>query len=217
MPSEAQESALRQAARLDSEQKCSEAERIYRQAVAQGTPSPALLNNVGNHYVVCGEGDKARTYFERILKSSPKHVNANLQLARLAAGRREGARALEYLSRVNDSQPETRMLRPEALHWSGKQAEALTAIDSLRGETSGDPRLVFLLGLTCARIGAYDRAEAAFNAGLVQHPDDFDGLLNLGRAASRAKRCGRAQGALEAAADRCPLDPEARGACGAAS
>ncbi len=183
LPSEAQESALRQAARLDSEQKCSEAERIYRQALAQGTPSPALLNNVGNHYIVCGEADKARTYFERILKSSPKHVNANLQLARLAAGRREGARALEYLSRINDSQPETRMLRAEALHWSGKQAEALSAIDGLRGETGGDPRLVFLLG--------------AFNAVLVQHPDDFDVLLNLGRAASRAKHYDRAQRALE--------------------
>jgi len=190
---------MRQAARLDAEQKCGEAERIYRQALAQGTPSPALLNNVGNHYVVCGEADKAQPYFERILKSNPKHTNANLQLARLAVDRRQGARALEYLSRVNDSQPEVRLLRAEALHWSGKRTEALALLNGLQAETRADPRLMFLFGLTCARIGAYEQAEAAFNAVLVQHPDDFDVLLNLGRAASRAKHFDRAQRALQVA------------------
>ena len=196
----AQESPLRQAARLDAEQKCGEAERFYQQALAQGPPSPALSNNLGNHYLLCGDAEKARTYFERLVKANPRHVNANLQLARIATDRRQGARALEYLSLVDDSQPATRMLRAEALHWAGKTAAAMAMLDGVQKEAEADPRLEYLYGMTCARIGAYERATAAFNAVLVQHPDDFDVLLNLGRAAARAKLYDRALRALEVAA-----------------
>jgi tetratricopeptide (TPR) repeat protein len=196
----AQESPLRQAARLDSEQKCGEAERIYRQALAQGPPSTALLNNLGNHYLLCGDTEKARVYFERLVKVDPRHANANLQLARIATDRRQGARALAYLAEVSDSQPATRMLRAEALHWAGKQAAALTMLDGVRKEAAADPRLEYLYGLTAARIGAYERAVEAFNAVLVQHPDDFDVLFNLGRAAARGNLPERALRALEVAA-----------------
>src|SRR5260370_39314710 len=113
--------------------------------------------------------------------------------------RHQGTEALEYLARVGDSQPATVMLRAEALHWAGKQAAALALLDGLRNDIAGDQRLGFLYGLTCARMGAYDRAEAAFNAVLVQHPDDFDVLFNLGRAAARATHYDRARRALEVA------------------
>src|SRR6266566_10126599 len=51
----AQEEALRRAARLDAEQKCEEAERYYREAFAAAPALPAVLNNAGNHYLVCGQ------------------------------------------------------------------------------------------------------------------------------------------------------------------
>lgn len=203
---ESQDSALRQAARLDAAHQCGEAERFYQQALAQGPASMALLNNLGNHYVLCGDAEKARSYFERVLKLNPQHANANLQLARIATERRQGTKALDYLSRVGDSQPDTRMLRAEALHWAGKQAAALALLDGLRNEVAGDQRLGFLYGLTCARIGAYDRAEAAFSAVLAQHPDDFDVLFNLGKAASRATHYDRALHALEVAVKLRPDD-----------
>ena len=196
----AQENALRQAARLDAEQKCGEAERLYEQVLSQGPPSLPLLNNLGNHYVLCGDAERARTYFLRVLKLNPRHANANFQLARIAADRHQGALALEYLARVSDSEAATRMLRAEALHWAGRQAAALSTLDGVQKEASADARLGYLYGLTCARIGAYDRAETAFNGVLVQHPRDFDVLFNLGRAAARAKHYDRALHALEVAA-----------------
>ncbi len=198
-PAYAQQSALRQAARLDAEHKCAEAERFYQQALAQGPPSLAVWNNLGNHYLLCGDPEKARSSFERVLKLDPRHANANLQLARIATDQHQGGRALEYLSRVDDPQPAVRLLRAEALHWAGKPAEALTLLDGVQKQIAGDQRLLFLYGLTCGRIGAYARAEAAFTALLVQHPDDFDILLNLGRAAARAEHYDRAQRALEVA------------------
>src|SRR5690242_14439414 len=80
-----QPQSLHEAARLDAEGKCDEAERYYEAALAKGSPSPALLNNAGNHYLVCGQTAKAQAYFERLLQISPVHANANRQLARIAA------------------------------------------------------------------------------------------------------------------------------------
>jgi tetratricopeptide (TPR) repeat protein len=64
---------------------------------------------------------------------------------------------------------------------------------------ASDVRLQFLYGMTCARIGAYDLAETAFNTVLAKRPDDFDVLFNLGRVAARANDEARAQRILEAA------------------
>src|SRR5439155_15740056 len=202
----AQEEALRRAARLDAEQKCEEAERYYREAFAAAPSSPAVLNNAGNHYLVCGQPEKARASFERLLKITPAHANANLQLARLAAEQKEGARALEYLARVKDSAPAVSLLRAEALHWAGKRADAVAILDGLEKEADKDPRVQFAFGITCARIGLYERAEVAFNAVLVTSPDEFELLFNLGRAAARAQHYDRAQRALEVALKLQPND-----------
>ena len=193
----AQESTLRQAARLDAEHKCGEAERLYQQALTQASASIALLNNVGNHYLICGDADKAQAYFGRVVKANPAHANANLQLARIANDRHQGALALGYLARVSDSQPATRMLRAEAMHWAGKDAAALAMLDGVQKDAEADPRLHYLYGITCARVGAYDRAVTAFTSVLVAHPDDVEVLFNLGRAAARAKLYDRARRALE--------------------
>src|ERR1041384_380493 len=143
----AQEEALRRAARLDAEQKCEEAERYYREAFTAAPSSPAVLNNAGNHYLVCGQPEKARTSFERLLKINPAHANANLQLARLAADQKQGARALEYLARVKDSAPAVSLLRAEALHWAGKRAAAVAILDGVEKEAGKDPRVQFGFGV----------------------------------------------------------------------
>src|SRR5579864_4793506 len=202
----AQDQALREAARLDAEQKCGEAERYYQEALTKAPPPPALLNNAGNHYLMCGQPDKARTYFERLIQINPMHANANLQLARILTEQKQGAKALEYLARVKDAGSDVGLLRAEALHDAGKHAAALTILEGLEKQANGDPHVLFLLGMTCARIGLYDRAEAAFNTVLVRHPDDFDVLFNLGRAAARAQHYDRAQRALEVAAKMRPDD-----------
>ena len=205
-PARAQDQALRQAARLDAEQKCDEAERYYQEALAKAPPSPMVLNNTGNHYLVCGQPEKAQTYFERLIRINPTHTNANLQLARIANEHKQGVKALEYLARVKDANPAVDLLRAEALHWAGKRTAAVTMLEGMEKKANGDPRILFLLGLTSARIGLYDRAEAAFNTVLVSHPDDFDVLFNLGRAAARAQHYDRAQRCLEVALKMRPGD-----------
>lgn len=201
-----QEDLLRRAGRLDAEQKCDEAEGYYQQALTNNPSSPAVLNNAGNHYLICGQTGKAESYFEQLLKISPAHQNANLQLARIATGRKQGTRALQYLSKIRDSTPTTELLRAEASESAGLHARALRILDGLRPAADADPRVGFALGIACARMGLYERAEVALNAVLAKRPDDFEVLFNLGRTAARAQHYDRAQHALEVALKLQPND-----------
>jgi Flp pilus assembly protein TadD len=205
----AQEQALRQAARLDAEGKCGEAEPHYLKALAAAPNSQAVLNNAGNHYAVCGHAAKAQQMFERLLKLNPSHQNANVQLARIATEQKQGAKALGFLSRVKDSGPAVRLLRAEATHWAGKQAQALAMLDAAEKEAGADPRQLFTLGLAYARTGHYERAEAAFGRVVAHAPDNFEVNYNLGRAAARAQHYARAQRALEVAVKLQPANVDA--------
>jgi tetratricopeptide (TPR) repeat protein len=99
------QSDLREAARLDQAGRCDEAEKIYQRALAQGEPGPALLNNTGNHYLACGSRDKARPYFERLIRIQPLHLNANVQLARMALSAGEYSRAEDMLQKLAARRP----------------------------------------------------------------------------------------------------------------
>ncbi|MDP2995845.1 MAG: tetratricopeptide repeat protein [Bryobacterales bacterium] len=200
---------MREATRLDAEGRCQEAERYYQQALAASPSSAMVLNNAGNHYLLCGQPEKAQSYFERLVGINPAHPNANLQLARIATDRKQGVKALQYLARVTDSTPPVLILRAEATHWAGQRGAALALLDGLEKTANGDARVLFTMGIACARMGLYDRAEAAFQAVLVKHPGDYSVLFNLGRAAALAKHYDRAQSALEAAVKVRPGDADA--------
>ncbi len=194
------------AAELDAQGRCDESERYYATALAGPSASQALLNNAGNHYLVCGQPEKSQALFEQLLRRNPTHVNANLQLARLAAERREGSKALEYLSHINEGGIDVLLLRAESLHWAGQRTAAAKILDGIDATAREDARVAFLAGLTCARMELYSRAETAFSAALARQPGDFEILFNLGRVAARAKHYDRAQRALESAAKIRPDD-----------
>jgi tetratricopeptide (TPR) repeat protein len=187
---------LRRAAQLDAEQRCDEAEAYYRQALAESQPSLALLNNVGNHYLACGQPNKAAQFFERVVRINPAHNNANLQLARIAAEHREGAKALAHLSQIEDSTVLARIVRAEAIYWMGNHPAAIAMLDAAQRDANGDPAMLLLFGITCRRLALYERSETAFNSILARNPLDFDTLLELGRTAVWARDYGRAESAL---------------------
>lgn len=203
-----QDGALREAARLDAEQKCGEAERYYQDLLAKSPASLALLNNVGNHYLVCRQPEKARLYFERVIKLNPMQTNANLQLARIATDQKQGTKALAYLARLKDSDPAVLLLRAEAAHYAGKDAVAQSILADMQRATD-DPQVLFAIGTTSARIQQYAGAEAAFNRVLAADPENFDVLFSLGRAAARSGHYERARSALEVAVKLKPEDADA--------
>ncbi|MEO8128044.1 MAG: tetratricopeptide repeat protein, partial [Bryobacteraceae bacterium] len=204
-----QQQLLVEAARLDGEHHCEEAERYYRRALGGTAPSPVFSNNFGNHFMACGQPGQAREWFERVLKANPSHANANLQLARIAVDQKRGSEALAHLKYVTDSAAPTQLLRAEALQLSGQTADAAAILQHLESESNNDPRILFALGLACARMGRYDQAESAFNHVLASYPQEYEVLLNLGRAAARAGHHDRALHALEAALRAQPGDADA--------
>lgn len=205
-PASAQEQELREAARLDALQQCDQAELHYQRIISQPQPSAAALNNIGNHYLICGDPAKARVWFGRLLAISPAHANANLQMARLEMAGKRGDAALLYLSRVHETGPAITILRAEAMYWAGRKTEASGLLRALEKDAASDVRVLFALGETYERIGQHDQAEAAYTGVLAQRPNDPEVLYRVGRAAARAQHLDRAQKTLEVASKLQPED-----------
>jgi len=206
----AQEQALREAARLDAEQKCDEAERIYKKVLAGGPPSPALLNNIGNHYVACRQPDKARTYFERLLKINPAHINANLQLGQIAESlpHDEAAALIDELAKTAGTDPRLLFALGLTAGRIGFYDKTEVIFITLLSRVPGDFDVLYNLGLASARAGHYDRAQRTFEAALKARPNDVDTLYELGRVEANLKDYNRAIYLLAQARQRAPQRPE---------
>jgi len=181
-------------AALDGQQKLGEAETLYREALRRTPHSVPLLNNYGNHLLRQGDAEGARLEFEKACSIDPSNQNANLQLARLAVDRHEGAAALEFLTRLQDLRPPTvQLLRAEALYWAGRKEESFGVVADLENTYDADPRVHFSAGLALNRMGEFARSEKAFSRALAKAPGDPDVLYNLGLAAVGAGHDQRAE------------------------
>jgi tetratricopeptide (TPR) repeat protein len=197
---------------LDSQRKYSESEEFYRRALQIAPRSTALLNNLGNHYLATGNPKQAEESFRRVVAVDPHHVNANLQLADMSVERKDGAKALECLSRLaatDQSQPVAQLLKAQALVLMGNCESAMPVLSALEEKTDQDPHYSFSIGLGYAQCQQYDRAEKSFNEALRADPANFDVLYNLGVAARRAGHLERAQQVFEAALRSRPEDVDA--------
>lgn len=152
---------LREAARLDQAGRCGEADKIYQRALAQGAPRPSLLNNVGNHYLACGQPGKARRYFEQLLQIEPLHVNGAVQLARLAIDNQEFARAEELLQKLAVARPndfDVLYLLGRAAARAGRTARARETLEAALRLRPDDPAAMLECGLANAAVGDFPRA-----------------------------------------------------------
>ena len=81
-------------------------------------------------------------------------------------------------------------------------------LDEIQHGAANDARVLMTLGITCASLGLFERAETAFGGVLATHPESFEVLFHLGRAAARAKHYDRAERVLEVARKMRPADPD---------
>ena len=199
---------LREAARLDREGKCAESEPLYQRALSAGSPSAALLNNVGNHYLACGQPAKAREYFERLVRRNPSHPNANLQLARLAVEQKQSAEAVRYL-RLLASLGDPGLLA-EAGALSARIGEfklAQQVFQRVVVARPGDFDALWNLGRAAARAGDLPRAAETLEAALRFKPEDPGVLLELGTAYAAGGDYPRAVFLLAQALSKAPEHP----------
>jgi len=179
---------LREAARLDQAGRCAESEAIYQRALAQGAPGPALLNNTGNHYLVCGAPEKARAYFERLVKAVPAHGNGNLQLARMDMAAGAFARAEERLTKLAGTGGDFDLLflLGRVAARAGHAAKAREALEAALRLKDGDTAVMREAGLANAAAGDYPRAVFLLARAQSAAPNDPGIALALARASEDA-------------------------------
>ncbi|MGB6830397.1 MAG: tetratricopeptide repeat protein, partial [Terracidiphilus sp.] len=197
---------------LDSEQRFPEAEEFYTRALALAPRSPAILNNLGNHYLAVGNPQKARQNFEAVVVIDPHHGNANIQLAQMSVRAGRGTAALGYLAHLgseDQAQPVAELLLAQAMDLTGKCEAAGKKLDELRQKTSQDSTFSFSIGLAYAQCKQYAPAESSLSEALKSDPTNFDVLYNLAVAARDAGDLQRAQQAFDAALVMKPDDPNA--------
>ena len=196
---------------LDEEKKYAQAETAYRRALRVAPNSPSVLNNFGNHLMASGNKAAARATFLKVIALRPDHVNANLQLATLAAEDKNGAEAVRNLDRLPStakSSPEYVLLRLRALYLANRDREADALLASLPAN-SRDGRMDFSIGLALAGGGRYANAEIYFARAAEAVPGDAVALYNLGLAALHAGHNERARDALQMALAKKPQDIDA--------
>jgi Flp pilus assembly protein TadD len=204
---------LREAARLDRAGRCEEAEKIYERALAHGSPRPSLLNNVGNHYLTCGQPEKARDYFERLVQADPLHVNGNLQLARLAINARQFGPAEELLQKLAAARPndaEVLFLLGRASGRAGHLSRARETLEAALRLRPDDPAVMLECGLANAALGDFPRAVFLLARAQKQAPDQPEIALALARASEDAGYYGDAVLAYDRYLKLRPTDEPAR-------
>lgn len=184
---------LREAARLDGAGRCREAEAIYRRALAAGEPSPAWLNNAGNHYLACGEPGKAREQYEALRRRIPGHANANLQLAKLAVAAKQPREAERYLLALAAHEEPELIAEVGTLYAQiGEFRRAQEQFARVAAGRPGDFGAWWNLGRAAARAGDLHGAKEALEAALRLRPEDGGVLYELGLAMGAARQFPRA-------------------------
>ncbi len=208
-----QQPDLREAARLDQAGRCQDSDKIYQSALAHGTPGPALLNNTGNHYLACGAPEKAREYFERLVKAVPSHPNGNLQLARIEIAAGDFARAEARLTKLVAAHPndfEMLFLLGRAAARAGHSAKARQTLESALVIQPDDAGVMLEAGLANAAAGDYPRAVFLLARAQSRAPDQPGIALALARASEDAGYYGDAVIAYDRYLALAPKDPAAR-------
>ena len=196
---------------LDAKKEYKQAEPFHQRALQLAPRSAGLWNNFGNHFVATGDYIRARSAFLHVLAVEPSHGNANVQLATITFSEKQPAESLHYLSNLkalDQKDPAVQLLRARCLHMAGKTDAAMSIVDKLQQDPSGNERLAFSLGLALAEWKDYAKAEDAFSRALEADPSNLEILHNLGLAALHADHLDRAQRVFEIAVQQNPNDAD---------
>jgi tetratricopeptide (TPR) repeat protein len=187
---------------LDNEKKYKDADAIHRRATVAGASSPDVWNNYANHLLGMAEEEGARRAYLEVLVLDRTSLNANIQLARIALKRKNGADAMAYLGHLPANQRDAPLVAPlqiGALSLEGKRAESQALADRWLGAVKNDLPTTSSIGAALAGLGQLEIAEPFFTQALSLAPADFTVLSNAGVVFWRNGKLDRARELLEAA------------------
>jgi len=200
---------------LDGRKQFSEADPLYRKAIANAPRSAPVLGRFANHLLAAGDEKGAHDAFERVLAADPADAYANLELARMALKKEDAGHAkeaLRYLDHlpagVSDS-PQAAVPRLIALDRIGDKGAAETLFNRISSATQNDSRLSSSIGWTLTRAGQFPQAETFLTHALAADPSDFQLLYDLGVVSLYAQHYDRAREVLEKAVHQQPHNADA--------
>ena len=185
----------------DFENRFSEAERAYRQAVALDPKVAAFHDNLAVCYTRSGNAEEGMREFQTALKLDPHNQTANLNLGTYYLNQKAYRRAIDYFRAAQaetSGDPAALLGMIHAYLGAGETNAGLEAAARLSRLAGSDPRIHFSIGLLVAEYGEYPMAVKEFEA--IPAPDrDFAAVLNLGMARSRLGQFKEARQAYEQA------------------
>ena len=200
---------------LDGRKEFSEADALYRKAIAAAPHSAPVLGRYANHLLAAGDEKGAHDAFERVVAIDPADAYANLALARLELKNKDAAHAKEavhYLDRLPPglrATPDAVVPRLIALDRSGNVQAAEALFAQLSTATQNDAKLSSSIGWTLAGAEQYAQAETFLTHALAGDPSDFQLLYDLGVVALYARHYDRAREVLEKAVRQQPHNADA--------
>ncbi len=158
---------------LDSLGRGEEAAEFHRRAVAAAPSNADVLSNFGNHLAQKGDEIGAKKAYLSAISVDLRHKNANLQLVRMALGRREASEAGKYARYLPDEYSYTLGV---AFGEAGEYGKAEELFARALTAAPDDFNTLVNLGTMAAFAGHPVRAREAFDAALRQQPGNAEVL-----------------------------------------
>lgn len=155
---------------------------------------PDAHHELGRTLLAAGDLDGAEASFSAVLMAAPGRADATIGLALLAERRGNAAKAVDIMARCIEQHPADAVAHHafgDLLFAHGRLQQALNLYLRTRDLDPSFPDVHNDLGVTCARLGRFDRAAEHFRRAVNASPHDSKARQNLARALGDA---GRARG-----------------------
>jgi predicted TPR repeat methyltransferase len=131
-----------------------------------------------------GDFDKARFFYEKILKEDPDHIDGNYLLGTLHAERGNYPIALKFLKRAAELAPHSPAILNNLGNLYRIKGDFDLAIQSYKQALIYDPNLVEAyvnMGLAAKRLGNHSEAATYYRQALKLHPGQMVAQYHLGQ------------------------------------
>jgi len=209
---------IQNALNLINKKEFAEAEKLLRDELKKTPANIDVRFLLGTLLIQTNKIDEGIKNLEAVVKISPKHLQANYNLALIYSTRGENKKAIPYLERAAGIFPPNKTPKTvdavlltaltRAYIFDQRKKDAENLIPLIEKLSSEDIRILFTLGLIQAELGNYAKAAQVFENVNAQRPNSTDVLYNLGIAYYNLDKLAEAQKLLLEAVNLNPSLPE---------
>lgn len=176
-------SLFQEALRLHQANQLPEAEKLYRQVLADQPEYAPASYMLGMLLRAQGETGSARSCLDQAIRHAPHYADAWAALGRLDYAEGRYAEAVEAFRYVLGARPGSLEIQNDlglALSHLGQTKEAIEILRQAVATKPDDANSHFNLGVAFQKLGQVNEAIAEYNRAIMLQPDNADAYFNLG-------------------------------------